>query len=144
MGIGEDEELGDTISVTIVATGFAADQQSNITNTEVKKIVHTLEDEQKATYNFEEKVISKSPTLDVKTEVANQKIVHVLEDDIEEEKPSPKLDLIPTTELIANIPVTYEEIFLETVAEDDFIITDLTVVFFKAIKPFLADFPSTK
>ena len=27
MGVGEDEELGDAIAVTIVATGFAADQQ---------------------------------------------------------------------------------------------------------------------
>ena len=55
MGIGEDESLEDGIALTIVATGFAADQQGNITNTEVKKIVHTLEDEQKATYDFSEK-----------------------------------------------------------------------------------------
>ena len=64
MGIGEDEELGDAIAVTIVATGFAKDQQSTITNTEVKKIVHTLEDEQKATYNFEQKTMSVDTAID--------------------------------------------------------------------------------
>ena len=74
MGIGEDEELGDAISVTVVATGFAADQQSNITNTEAKKIVHTLEDDQKATYDFEEKkVVSKAPLLDEPTAKAEKK-----------------------------------------------------------------------
>ena len=61
MGIGEDDELGEAISITVVATGFALDQQSSITNTEAKKIIHTLEDEQKATYNFSEKTITKSP-----------------------------------------------------------------------------------
>ena len=60
MGIGEDHELGDAISVTIVATGFAADQQNNIINTEAKKIVHTLAAEQKATYDFSTDNVSKS------------------------------------------------------------------------------------
>ena len=31
---------------TIIATGFDVDQQNDITNTEVKKVVHALEDEQ--------------------------------------------------------------------------------------------------
>lgn len=137
MGIGEDEELGDAISVTIVATGFAADQQNTITNTEVKKIVHTLEDEQKATYDFGEKTISKSPTLNQpispKTE---QKIVHTLEDDIEvdEIKPAPKMDLIATSEIIANMPVSFDEISLDTVSEEDFIITDIKPVIEKEVK----------
>ncbi|SHM81371.1 cell division protein FtsZ [Polaribacter sp. KT 15] len=131
MGIGEDEELGDAIAVTIVATGFAADQQSTITNTEVKKIVHTLEDEQKATYNFGENTIPKTPTLNQpKASVTEQKIVHTLEEDVVEEpvKVAPKTDLVQTTESIANIAVSYEEVALETVSEDDFIITDATPV----------------
>ena len=85
MGIGEDKELGDAIAVTIVATGFAADQQSTITNTEVKKIVHTLEDEQKATYDFGEKKVAKSPTINEPLTNKNEvKIVHILEEDIVE------------------------------------------------------------
>ncbi len=133
MGIGEDEQLGDAISVTIVATGFAPDQQSSITNTEIKKVVHTLEDEQKATYNFDEKTISKAPA--VNQPIANkveEKIVHTLEDfnsiDEEEKPSSPKIDLTPTTESIAEMPVTFDEISTETVSEDDFIITDTTPV----------------
>ena len=52
--------------MTIVATGFAADQQNNITNTESKKIVHTLEDDPKATYDFsDDKIIGKSPVIDI-------------------------------------------------------------------------------
>ena len=38
MGVGEDESLGNSISVTIIATGFPADQQSEIVNIEAKKI----------------------------------------------------------------------------------------------------------
>ena len=46
MGVGEDEKLGEAISVTVIATGFDVDQQNDITNVEPKKVVHALEDEQ--------------------------------------------------------------------------------------------------
>ncbi|MCL4129543.1 UNVERIFIED_CONTAM: hypothetical protein GTU68_055323 [Idotea baltica] len=127
MGVGEDEDLGDAISVTIVATGFAKDQQSTITNTEVKKVIHTLEDEQKATYNFGDKTITKQPTLDTPiAHKADQKIVHNLVDDTADTKP--KMDLVATNPIIASIPVTYDEVTLPNVSEDDFIITDIVNV----------------
>jgi len=47
MGVGEDENLENAISVTIIATGFDVDQQNEIVNTESKKIIHTLEEDQK-------------------------------------------------------------------------------------------------
>ncbi len=123
MGIGEDEALEDGISVTVVATGFAADQQGNITNTEVKKIVHTLEDEQKATYNFGDQKIQTASNIDESLRSApTNKVVHVLEDEIEE----PKANLIPTTHAIKNIDVVYDEIAIENISEDDFIITNIT------------------
>jgi cell division protein FtsZ len=126
MGIGEDEALEDAISVTIVATGFAADQQSNITNTEAKKIIHTLEDDQKATYDFSENSVIKTSSLDEPLSSAPEKrIVHVLEDDETEEE---QMDLIPTSELIKNIDVVYDEIEIETISEDDFIITNASPV----------------
>ena len=131
MGVGEDEKLGDSIAVTIVATGFAKDQQSTITNTEVKKIVHTLENDQKATYNFGEKTITKSPTLEQPiSDVVQEKIIHILEDDaeFEEVKSTPKMDLIPTSETIVNTPVFHEEVSLDIVSEDDFVITDVTPI----------------
>jgi cell division protein FtsZ len=129
MGIGEDEELGEAISVTIVATGFAADQQSNITNTEVKKIIHTLEEEQRATYNFEEKTISRQPSLETpisEKQEPNAKIVHTLSDDLEENNNQPKMDLVQTNEIIASMPVSYENVQPDVISEDDFIITDTT------------------
>ena len=131
MGVGEDEKLGDSIAVTIVATGFAIDQQSTITNTEVKKIVHTLENDQKATYNFDEKTITKTPTLEQPiSDLIQEKIIHILEDDaeIEEVKPTSKMDLIPTSETIVNTPVFHEEVSLDIVSEDEFVITDVTPI----------------
>ena len=127
MGIGEDKELGDAIAVTIVATGFAADQQSTITNTEVKKIVHTLEDEQKATYDFGEKRVVKSPTLNEPlTNKNDQKIVHILEEDTE--AVTTKSNLVTTTNEIAEMTVLFEEVQIESISEDDFVITDKTPV----------------
>ena len=121
MGVGEDESLEDGISVTIVATGFTVDQQGAITNTEVKKIVHTLEAEQKATYNFGEQKIQTAPTIDQPlSEKKAEKIVYVLEDE------TPKSNLTQTTEEIKNINVIHEEIAVETISEDDFIITNIT------------------
>lgn len=45
MGIGEDLDLGDKISVTVVATGFPAEDQV-FTGREEEKIFHRLEEEQ--------------------------------------------------------------------------------------------------
>ncbi|WP_282630391.1 cell division protein FtsZ [Empedobacter sedimenti] len=45
MGIGEELDLGDEISVTVVATGFPTEDQA-YTGREEQKIVHTLEEEQ--------------------------------------------------------------------------------------------------
>jgi cell division protein FtsZ len=127
MGIGEDESLGDAIAVTIVATGFAADQQSTITNTEVKKIIHTLEDEQKATYDFSEKTITKSSTLEEPdTSKPEAKIVYVLEEDVEVAEK--KEAIIPTTDFINNIDVAYDKIETGTISDDDFIITNATPI----------------
>jgi len=46
MGVGEDESLDAAISVTVIATGFNADQQHEIVNSEAKKIIHNLEEDQ--------------------------------------------------------------------------------------------------
>ncbi len=115
MGVGEDEDLGEAIAVTVIATGFNIDQQDDIVNTETKKIIHTLEDEQKAVQDL-----------------SNKQAVHQLKE--EEDKPEPiikhtlieedlELDLIPTSNYIKNFNVFYEEVVADEVA-DDFIIID--------------------
>ena len=124
MGVGEDESLGDAISVTIVATGFNKDQQHEISNTEAKRIIHTLDDEQEATFDFSEKRIDSpltkqtATTINI-TPIAEEKIVYDLGEEIEEE-----FRIIPTTEFIKDIDVIYEEISLEEI--DDFVITSMT------------------
>ena len=132
MGIGEDKDLGDAIAVTVVATGFALDQQSNITNTEVKKTVYTLEDEQKATYDFSDTILSKTPLVKDPIDTSEKKIIHVLEVDDEpehqEEREEFQMDLIPTSEVIRNSAVVYDEILSEDISEDDFIITNISPV----------------
>ena len=54
MGVGEDPSLGNSISVTIIATGFNSEQQHEIVNTEAKKIIHTLEEEQPLVHDLTE------------------------------------------------------------------------------------------
>ena len=138
MGIGEDKDLGDAIAVTVVATGFALDQQSNITNTEVKKTVYTLEDEQKATYDFSDTILSKTPLVKDPIDTTEKKIIHVLEVDDEtehqEEREEFQMDLIPTSEVIRNSAVVYDEILSEDISEDDFIITNISPVVEEEVK----------
>ena len=55
MGVGEDDALGNEVSVTVIATGFGQEQQNEISNTEAKKIIYTLEDEQKMEHQLTEK-----------------------------------------------------------------------------------------
>lgn len=123
MGVGEDESLGDSISVTIVATGFNKDQQHEISNTDPKIIMHTLDDEQEATFDFTEKKINipiekQTKPID-KTPIVDDKIIYDLGEEIEEE-----IEIIPTTDFIKNIDVVYEEIALDV--EDEFVITSIT------------------
>lgn len=124
MGVGEDESLGNAISVTIVATGFNKDQQHEISNTEAKKIIHTLNDDQEATYDFSENKLRDFPVKEtnhkiIDLPVVEDKIVYDLGEEIDEEEEDFKI--ISTTEFIKNIEVVYEEIAHQTV--NDFIIT---------------------
>ena len=63
MGVGEDKDLNESISVTVIASGFNVDQQHEIVNSEVKKVIHTLEDDQSLVqelYNDEKKLENES------------------------------------------------------------------------------------
>ena len=126
MGVGEDDSLGEAISVTIIATGFDVDQQNEITNTEVKKVVHALEDEQ----TMEHDLMLAEPVCAPIThqEPAKQEtITYNLEEDTSEvqEDALVAMDLIPTSELIKNIDVVYETVDLD-VDENDFIINEVS------------------
>lgn len=81
MGVGEDPELFDSISVTVIATGFNVDQQNEISNTEPEKIVHELEGDNLFSHVSE---INETNTIDKETEIENNdRIIHVLEEETE-------------------------------------------------------------
>ena len=127
MGVGEDDGLGEAISVTIIATGFDVDQQNDITNTEVKKVVHALEDEQTMQHDLMPLDPLETPSAIVDT-VSEETVVYTLDEDATEEEEievSSESDLIPTSEAIKNIEVVYEEVDLED-DEEEFIIHEVT------------------
>ena len=78
MGVGEDLNLGDSVSVTIIATGFNADQQNEITNIEPEKIIHSLEEEDNL---FNQKPLKNDISTEEIEEESEDKIVHVLDEE---------------------------------------------------------------
>ena len=130
MGIGEDEKLEDSISVTVIATGFNIEQQKEIINAEPQKIIHSLDGEQKVQHNLTPNAVS-TPVVSVHEPIANnvtfevetpkevptetaQKIVFEL-NDFEVAQPqvlaqAPVSDLEETSEFIKNLDVFFENV----------------------------------
>ena len=118
MGVGEDDTLGEAIAVTVIATGFNIEQQDDIVNTETKKIIHTLEDGQRA----EKELLPNNTT--VHTLVVEDEQEQVEAETRYELLDEGDFDLIPTTNYIKNFNVFYEEVVAKNVSEDDFIIIE--------------------
>jgi len=162
MGVGEDETLGEGVAVTIIATGFDVEQQADIVNTEPKKIIHSLEDEQKIVHDLSAKAISNiivnEPIIETKAEVkediinpiSDEKVVFTLEETEKEEvvfeiqEPSlPAMDLISTTEFLKNIDVTFEVVSPNVINEFEIItpqIREIEVVEPEFVKAKESDF----
>ena len=99
MGVGEDPALGSSISVTIIATGFNSEQQHQIVNTEAKKIIHTLEEEQPLVQDLTQTEVPQSIFEAPIETPSNEPIVkYNLEEEVEENEAvfeaSPKEDSI--------------------------------------------------
>jgi len=131
MGVGEDESLQESISVTIIATGFDIDQQNEISNTETKKVIHALEEdvtEEISTQEREPAIITPDIVLEEKKEAPIVKHVLLDEDELDTQAEN-TMDLIATTDLLKDMNVVYEEVLdskSETVvASDEFIITPI-------------------
>ena len=121
MGVGEDESLGDAIAVTVIATGFDLEQQNEIVNSEPKKIIHALEDEQKITHNLSNSTV---PAFDLNAETPGAIEERIVFELLEEEVPvvaevaepvvavyepiTNENDLIVMSEFIKNLDVTFE------------------------------------
>ncbi|WP_223551138.1 cell division protein FtsZ [Aestuariivivens sp. NBU2969] len=149
MGVGEDESLEESIAVTIIATGFNVEQQDEISNTETKKVIHSLEEEHDLLAKDRDPVII-TPVIEMEEKKAKKEppiVRHTLDledENVEVKQTKQKLEnqqskkitisndcdinLIPTSEFIKNIDVECEEVFAKVHEEDDFIIKPVTVV----------------
>lgn len=150
MGVGEDETLGEAIAVTIIATGFDVEQQNEIVNTEPKKIIHTLEDEQRSVHNLTNKTLT---SFDLNAETATsttkpeEKIVFELMEDTVTPVVSAPIAVAPVTgspsmnqeelvvmsEFIKNLDVTFE--IVSPITDIDFNISSPEVETFQEFKP---------
>ena len=144
MGVGEDESLGDAIAVTIIATGFDIEQQNEIVNTEPKKIIHTLEDEQRSVHNLSNRAVAAFDLNNV-TPVSNsnERIVFDLLEDTTVVAPEPvvtvpaptinKEELMVMSEFIKNLDVTFE--IVSPINDSEFTFTAPEVKEVKAVQP---------
>jgi len=154
MGVGEDDTLGDAIAVTIIATGFNVEQQNEIVKHEPKKIIHSLDGEQKLVQDLTKKNLEVF-NLNIDTPVnKEEKIVFEL---IEEEAPKaiieapvaiaepvfvqPEInenELIVISEFIKSLDVTFEIVSPER--EMHFEVNEPTFFDVKEIKPVVETF----
>ena len=137
MGVGEDQALEESISITIIATGFDKEQQDDISNTEAKKVVHSLEEEQSLEQDLGKRdrdPVIITPAIELNEEAEEPIVMHTLDiDDVEEFQPHKtevlnEMDLITTSEIIKNIDVLYDEVLINKEEDNDFIITPVEAI----------------
>ncbi len=121
MGVGDEESLEGSISITVIATGFNIEQQNEIVNTETKKIIHTLEDEQRAEQTLTPKATASAVRLPEKPMMNQPKaetvVKHTLFDEPEAEVKLPFEGYIKTSELLKSLNISYEEVEVENLED---------------------------
>jgi cell division protein FtsZ len=156
MGVGDDETLDGAVSITVIATGFDAEQQNEITNTETKKIIHTLGDETKAQLDLTPSITATHVVLPKETErstapspsVSPPVIMHTLFEEEEEKEEVlqqiaiPEPDTLPfegyirTSELLKNIDVDATMVDIHHLAEfEQLVVNEINVTNFEVISP---------
>ena len=126
MGVGEDLELGNNISVTVIATGFGDEKQHSLVSSEIKKVIYTLEDDDP----FEKKLIRENS--DEKKKKIEDKLIEKNSHDSQQKKIESEIN-----EILRNIEVSYEVIEGDEQLID---INEIEVIDFEYI---LADHPKT-
>ena len=103
MGVGEDKELGNNISVTVIATGFAEDQQNDLVNSETKKVIYSLDDNQKV-----------EKTLIDEDEISNGEIEEITYKPIDDLSKDNQIKIdSQINEILRDIEVEYEQVEYE-------------------------------
>jgi cell division protein FtsZ len=144
MGVGEDDTLEGSIAITVIATGFNAEQQNEIVNTEAKKIIHTLEEDQRAEHNLTPHAGS---LLTVAAEEVSEVVQPIIKHNLFDDDETVAVELpfegyIETSELIKNMDVAFEEVDIHFLAEfEQIMINEIDVNEFVIVKPNLAQGP---
>ena len=133
MGIGDDESLESSISVTVIATGFDPNQQQEIIHADPKKIIHNLDDNNEIIQNLHDKKQNKIPLqFDFSSDSIDFKNTDVSLDSIKENNSNVgNMDedstIIDSKININDIEVSYDEINLDFVKEEEIEIEDVTI-----------------
>mgnify|MGYP001194900049 FL=1 len=114
MGIGDDPNLIDDITVTVIATGFDMKQQDEILHIEPKKTIFNLDDESEITEEFNDKKTELQ--YEFSSEEIDFKNIDFNIDDINHESED---NIIKTTDEIKNIDIEFESVnFIDELIEE--------------------------
>ena len=121
MGVGEDIELGNNISVTVIATGFGDEKQQSLVNSETKKVIYTLDED----HPFEKKLIEED--LDEETEKIEDKLNDKSPYDFQQKKIESEIN-----EILRNIEISYEVVEADEQLID---INEIEIIDFEHVLP---------
>ncbi len=121
MGVGEDLDLGNNISVTIIATGFGDEKQKSLVNTETKKVIYTLDED----HPFERELIEDESYKN--NEMIKDKFNKESSNNFKQKKIESEIN-----EILRNIDISYEVVDAEQESRD---INDIEVIDFEYVLP---------
>jgi len=102
MGVGEDLELGNNISVTVIATGFGDEKQNSLVSSETKKVIYNLDQD----HPFEKNIIEEDS--EAKDNLLNQlDTISIEKLDVESQQKKIESEI---NEILRNIEISYEVI----------------------------------
>ena len=122
MGVGEDNSLENSISVTVIATGFDPNQQQEIIHADPKKIIHSLGDNNEIIQNFnDDKKEDKIPLqFDFSSDSIDFKNTEMSNESIDSNIDSSNIEFeISSKDNINEMEVSYEEINLDEGLNDN-------------------------
>jgi cell division protein FtsZ len=149
MGVGEDEKLGESIAVTIIATGFNEEQQNGILSIEAKKIIHSLDGEHKLERDLTQKPVEVFQTkIESPIEFNEEKIIfELIEEEIESTEGEfvqqianvvsdiSENELIAMNQFIRNLDVTFE--IVSPINDIDFNVATPEALEMKVVEPII-------
>jgi len=122
MGVGEDLELGNNISVTVIATGFGDEKQQSLVNSETKKVIYTLDED----HPFEKKLIEEEP------HEKNETIKDKFDEESSQNSKQKKIES-EINEILRNIDISYEVVHVDDQFTD---INDIEIIDLEHVLPY--------